>query len=72
MVKDLLAEIEAARADDERAKERTERIRDLLIRLRLEQPKLTLPKIEDMIGRYYDRATISRKTSAAVKERKTG
>ena len=68
MEKDLLAEIAAAREDDERSKKRAERIRELLIQLRLEKPDLTLPLIEDLIGRYYDRATISRKTSAAVRE----
>lgn len=66
MVKDLLDEIAEARAEDERSKDRSERIQGLLIRLRREKPDMTLPEIEDLIGRYYDRATISRKTAAAL------
>jgi hypothetical protein len=66
VVDDLLAEVKAARAADAAAKMHTGRIKELLIRLRREQPGLTLPEIEDMIGRYYDRATISRVTAEAI------
>lgn len=66
MVKDLLAEIDAARSEDKQHDQRLERIQNLLIQLRREKPGMTLPEIEDLIGRYYDRATISRKTAAAL------
>lgn len=66
MVNELLAEIAEARAADKAAEDRAERIRLLLIDVRKKRPELTIADIEAMIDRYYDRATISRKTSKAL------
>lgn len=66
MLKDLLDEIAAARAAAEVDKARRERIRKLLIDVRLQRPDLTVVDIEQQIGRFYDRGTISRITAAAA------
>ena len=68
VVDDLKAEVRAARKATNARKIHAARVKTLLIRLRLEKPELTLPEIEDLIGRFYDRATISRITAAAIKE----
>ena len=66
VVDELLAEVRKARAADNARRKHSERVKELLIRVRQERPDLTIPEIEKMIGRYYDRGTISRVTSAAV------
>lgn len=55
VVEELQAAVRAAR-----------RIDELLVRVRRERPDLSLVDIETLIGRYYDRGTISRKTAAAI------
>ena len=68
MVKDLLDEVKAARRADAASRRHRDRIRQLLVDVRLQRPDLTVADIEAMIGRFYDRATISRFTAAAVKD----
>jgi hypothetical protein len=65
VLKELLTEIEAARAAEQADQARSERITGLLIRVR-QETDMSLPDIEAAIGRYYDRATISRKTSGQI------
>jgi hypothetical protein len=55
VVEELVAAVQAAR-----------RIDELLVRVRQERPELSLVDIEQLIDRYYDRGTISRKTAAAL------
>lgn len=66
MLKELLDEVKAARRAEAADKQRRARIRQLLIDVRLQRPELSVADIEEMIGRFYDRATISRYTSKAV------
>lgn len=68
-VEELLAEVKAARRADSARRRHTDRIKELLIQVRRERPDLSVVQIEDMIGRYYDRSTISRITVPAVKAR---
>ena len=62
MVDELLAEVRAARRADAARERHTGRIKELLVQVRRERPDLGLADIEELIGRYYDRATISRVT----------
>ena len=64
---ELLAEVRAARRADSARKLHTDRIKALLVRVRLENPDLKVADLEERIGRYYDRATISRITVPALK-----
>ena len=66
-MEELLAEVKAARRADTAQKRRTERIKALLVQVRSENPKLKLADLEAKIGKFYDRATISRVTADAVK-----
>lgn len=68
MTDQLVAEVEAARRAAEERKRHTDRIDKLLVQLRREKPDMTLPEIEKLIDRFYDRATISRKTHPALGE----
>lgn len=70
MLDELLDEVKAARRTKAADKRHRERIKELLIRVRLERPNLTVADIEERIGRFYDRATISRITADAVKDHK--
>ena len=65
MVDELVAEVEAARTADAVAAQHRARVDELLLRVR-QETNLGLPEIEQAIGRFYDRATISRKTSGAL------
>lgn len=62
VVDQLLAEVRAARRADAARERHTRRIKELLVQVRRERPDLGLADIEELIGRYYDRATISRET----------
>jgi hypothetical protein len=67
VVDDLRAAVEAARASQRRAKEDDERVKELLVRARLQDRKKFGPKVlEQMTDNYLDRATISRITSPAL------
>lgn len=70
MLKELLDEVKAARRAEAADKRHRERIKQLLIEVRLQRPELTVADIEEQIGRYYDRATISRYTAGAVRAHK--
>lgn len=71
MVDDLKAEVRAARRADAAYKRHTDKIKELLVQVRLEKPELGLADIEAMIDRFYDRATISRVTVPQLGERRT-
>lgn len=64
---ELLAEVRAARRAQKAARTHADRVKELLIQVRLEKPKMSVVEIEGKIGRFYDRATISRITADAVK-----
>lgn len=66
VVDDLKDEVRLAREAGTAAKQHTDKVKELLVRLRREQPDMTLPEIEDLIGRFYDRATISRLTAPVI------
>jgi hypothetical protein len=66
---DLLAEVEKAREAKTVLDGHTSRIRELLIEVRWENPTLKLAELEEKIGKFYDRATISRITIPALRER---
>lgn len=66
---ELLAEVRAARRADSARKLHTDRIKQLLVQVRRERPTMTVAEIEEKIGRYYDRATISRITVPALRGR---
>jgi hypothetical protein len=68
-VDELLAEVKAARRADSARKRHTERVKELLVQVRRDRPDLSVVEIEDMIGRFYDRSTISRMTASVVKAR---
>ena len=68
---ELLAEVQAARETEAALKDHTDQIKALLVKVRLERPDLGLADIEAMIGRYYDRATISRVTVPLLGDRRT-
>ena len=70
-MEELLAEVRAARrAEDARARH-AERVRELLVAVRqeavMEDRDLKIADLEAAIGKFYDRATISRYTAEAVK-----
>jgi hypothetical protein len=67
---ELLAEVKAARRADAALQRHTGRIKELLVEVRRENPALKLADLEAAIGKFYDRATISRVTADAVKEAK--
>ena len=62
MVNDLVAEVKAARRADAAFKRHNDRVKELLVEVRRQRPDLGLADIEQMIDRYFDRATISRIT----------
>lgn len=68
MVDELLAEVKAARRAQASEKRHTDRVKALLVEVRLKRPDLGIADIETMIGRFYDRATISRITFPALKD----
>jgi hypothetical protein len=59
---ELLAEVKAARRADIALQRHTDRVKELLIQVRRENPDLKLADLETRIGKFYDRATISRIT----------
>ena len=67
-MKELLDEVKAARRAEAADKRHRDRIKQLLVDVRVQRPDLTVADIEEQIGRYYDRATISRITAEAVRE----
>lgn len=70
MLKELLDEVKAARRAEAAEKRHRDRIKQLLVDVRLQRPDLTVADIEEEIGRFYDRASISRFTAGAVKAAK--
>lgn len=70
MVEELLAEVKAARRAQASEKRHTDRVKELLVEVRVQRPDLGVADIEAMIGRFYDRATISRITHPVLKERR--
>jgi hypothetical protein len=67
LVGQLQAEVRAARQEDELARHRRQRIEDLLVAVRQEYgDEMSLPELEALIERYYDRSTISRKTAEKI------
>ena len=65
---ELLAEVRAERRAEAASKARRERIRQLLIQVRRDDPGLKVADLEARIGRFYDRATISRITYPAIRD----
>ena len=65
---ELLAEVKAARRADTARRRHIDRIKELLIQVRRENPQLKVAELEKMIGIFYDRATISRITASALRE----
>ena len=63
---DLLAEVRAEVRAAKASEKRRERIRQLLIQVRLDDPEMKLADLEAKIGKFYDRATISRITYPAI------
>jgi hypothetical protein len=63
VVNDLLAEVQAARESLAEHELHHARVKELLVEVRRERDDLGLADIEEMIGKYMDRATISRITS---------
>jgi hypothetical protein len=68
-VSDLLDELKREVARQRRADKisaaRLERIRGLMVRIRVEDD-MRIPDLEEAVDRFWDRATISRKTSDEV------
>ncbi len=62
MVDDLLTEVRAARRTGAAHERHHARVKELLVKVRRERPDLGLADIEELIDRYFDRATISRIT----------
>jgi hypothetical protein len=69
-MKELLAEVKAARRAQSAFQRHADRVKELLIQVRVADPDLKLADLEAEIGKFYDRATISRVTADAVKEAK--
>jgi hypothetical protein len=69
VVDELLAEVKAARRARTAEKRHTDRVKELLVEVRVQRPDLGVADIEEMIGRFYDRATISRITVPAIRGR---
>ena len=65
---ELLAEVKAARRADTARRRHIARIKELLIQGRRENPKLGPADLERRIDVFYDRATISRITTPALRE----
>ena len=65
---ELLAEVKAARRADTARRRHIARIKELLIQVRRENPKLGPADLERRIDVFYDRATISRITVPALRE----
>lgn len=63
----LLAEVRAEVRAQKASAARLERIRRLLIEVRLADPTMKVADLEERIGKFYDRATISRITYPAIK-----
>lgn len=66
MEQELLDEVAAARAAEKAREEHSARVRELLIQLRTERPDMRLYEIEELIDRFYERASISRFTAHAL------
>jgi hypothetical protein len=66
VVDELLAEVEAARRTGEAHDRHHARVKDLLVEVRRKRPDLGPADIEELIGRYFDRGTISRITVPAL------
>lgn len=66
MVEELIAEARAANEAKAAYEAHISRVRELLPVVRVKDPTLTVVKLESMIGRAYDRGTISRLTAAAA------
>ena len=62
MVDELVAAVETARASKLQHERDHEHVKELLVKARLEKPDLGPADLEEKIGRYLDRATISRIT----------
>jgi fructose-1,6-bisphosphatase len=63
---ELIAEAKAAKEHKAAYDRHIKRVRELLIIIRKEQPELTVAELEEMIGKVYDRGTISRRTAGAI------
>ena len=66
MVEELVAEAAAANKAKAAYDAHLKRVRELLPIVRKERPDLTVVRLEAMIGRAYDRGTISRYTAEAA------
>lgn len=66
VVEELIAEARAAKEHKAAYDEHIGKVRELLVTVRRERPSLTVVEIEDMIGKVYDRGTISRLTAEAI------
>ena len=62
VVQELLAEVKAAREAQTERDAHHERVKELLVRARRERPDLGPADLEELTGKYFDRATISRIT----------
>ena len=66
MVDELIAEAKAANEAKALYDRHIGRVRELLPEVRVTRPELTVEQLEEMIGRAYDRGTISRLTAEAA------
>lgn len=62
MIDELVAAVATARTSGEKADADHERVKELLVRARLERPDLGPADLEELTGKYMDRSTISRIT----------
>jgi len=62
VVDELLAEVKAAREALAEHERHHERVKELMVRARLEKPEIGPADLEELTGKYMDRATISRIT----------
>jgi hypothetical protein len=66
VVDELVAEVKAARRAEAALRRHNARINELFVEVRAQRPDLGPADIEELIGRYRDRATISRRTAPAL------
>ena len=66
VVEELLAEVEAARQASAAHDRHHARVKELLVEVRRDRRDLGPADIEELIGRYFDRGTISRITVPAL------
>jgi hypothetical protein len=67
VVDELLAEVQAARDSLAEHERHHAKVKELLVRVRLEKPEIGPGDLEELTGKYMDRSTISRITAPQIK-----